>query len=647
MLTRVYGLVCAVMSAANLILAADPAYFQITVVDEQTRRGVPLVELKTTNGIRMYTDSNGIVAFNEPGLMDRPVFFWVTSHGYEFAKDGFGMAGKTLETRPGGSAELRIKRINIAERLYRVTGQGIYRDSVLLGKPVPTREPLLNAAVMGQDSIQEVLYAGQLYWFWGDTGWPKYPLGNFHMTGATVRLPSDGGLDPDRGVDLTYFFDATTGLTKKMAPNPGPGPMWADAFVVLPDETGKERMYAAYARVNSAMAAQERGFIRYDDDKQVFDRIGEFDLKARLYPQGHPLAYTDGGVEYLLFNTPFPWMRVRATSKAYLDITQCEGYSCLAEGSTPDSPRVDRDENGRVRYAWKRGIPPLDADGEKKLIQAGQLKADEALIHLRDVDTGKTVLPHAGSIYWNAWRRRWINIRCETFGLSMLGETWYAEADTPLGPWVYARKIVTHDKYSFYNPKQHPYFDQDHGRIIYFEGTYTMTFSGTTVETPRYDYNQIMYRLDLSDPRLALPVPVYRTGAGPTAALRTADQLPAPGAYMIAFFAPDRPRPDLAAVYEEKGANGSTELRLTQPGQAAPTGVAPLFYALPPDAKDPPATTTLLYAFTHPDGHRVYETGTQPVSAGFVRAQDPLCRVWSSPTSLSWPVVPRPDSAAH
>jgi hypothetical protein len=85
----------------------------------------------------------------------------------------------------------------------------------------------------------------------------------------------------------------------------------------------------------------------------------------------------------------------------------------------------------------------------------------------------------------------------------MLGEVSYAEADAPTGPWTTARKIVTHDKYSFYNPKQHPYFDQEGGRIIYFEGTYTKTFSGNEQGTPRYDYNQIMYRLDLSDPRLA------------------------------------------------------------------------------------------------------------------------------------------------
>ncbi len=92
---------------------------------------------------------------------------------------------------------------------------------------------------------------------------------------------------------------------------------------------------------------------------------------------------------------------------------------------------------------------------------------------------------------------------------SNLGEVWYLEADSPLGPWAYARKVVTHDKYSFYNPKQHPTFSKENGRIIFFEGTYTHTFSGNDHPTPRYDYNQISYKLDLNDPRLNLPRPVY------------------------------------------------------------------------------------------------------------------------------------------
>ena len=81
-----------------------------------------MVELQTTYGGRYYTDSAGLIAFDEPGLMGRRVFFGVAAHGYEFAKDGFGIRGVVLEPKPGGSARLKIRRLNIAERLYRITG---------------------------------------------------------------------------------------------------------------------------------------------------------------------------------------------------------------------------------------------------------------------------------------------------------------------------------------------------------------------------------------------------------------------------------------------------------------------------------------------------------------------------------------------
>ena len=64
-------------------VGARPRVFRIHVVEEGTGRGVPLVELKTVNQIRYVTDSNGIVAFDEPGLFNRKVFFTITSHGYE------------------------------------------------------------------------------------------------------------------------------------------------------------------------------------------------------------------------------------------------------------------------------------------------------------------------------------------------------------------------------------------------------------------------------------------------------------------------------------------------------------------------------------------------------------------------------------
>src|SRR5207248_11200116 len=141
-------------------------------------------ELQTTSSARYYTDSNGLVAFYEPGLMDRKVWFGVSSHGYEYPADGFGIRGAALEIRAGGSATLKIKRLNIAERLYRITGEGIYRDSVILGRKSPIEHPLLNAQVTGQDSAIAEVYRGKVHYLWGDTARPSYPLGQFSMSGA-------------------------------------------------------------------------------------------------------------------------------------------------------------------------------------------------------------------------------------------------------------------------------------------------------------------------------------------------------------------------------------------------------------------------------------------------------------------------------
>src|SRR5438477_721655 len=80
-----------------------PQPFRIQIVEEGTGRGVPLVELKTVNQIRYVTDSNGIVAFDEPGLFNRKVFFSIRSHGYEVEKDGLGIRGKAFQITAGGS----------------------------------------------------------------------------------------------------------------------------------------------------------------------------------------------------------------------------------------------------------------------------------------------------------------------------------------------------------------------------------------------------------------------------------------------------------------------------------------------------------------------------------------------------------------
>ena len=597
------------------------ALFAIRVVDAETGRGVPLVELETVNHLRFYTDSNGTVAFREPGLMGRQIFLHVRSHGYEYPKDSFGYRGVRLKTTPGTEAVLKLKRLNIAERLYRVTGAGIYRDSRLLGRSAPIEQPLLNGMVFGSDSVVTAVYRGKLHWFWGDTNRPSYPLGNFHVPFATSLLPGQGGLDPGLGVNLTYAV-GKNGFAKEAAKMPGKGPTWIDGLVVLPDKNQRLWLLAQYVKIKSPLTVYERGVVQFNDERQQFGHRATFPKDAPLYPHGHPFLHRAAdGQEYVYFAGGMPLVRVRASLASYLDPSQYETYTFLPAGSGSD---VQRNPDGSLKFEWRGGQPKLDLKQVNKLIAEKRIRAGESPVHLIDIETGKPVLTQHGSVYWNDHRQRWVMIISQSFGSSMLGEIWFAEASRPEGPWVYARKIVTHDDYSFYNPKQHPYFAKDGGRTLFFEATYTSTFSGNKHPTPLYDYNQVMYRLELDDPRLNLPVPVYeRPGdAGSTwSTVRHGNVAPR-------FFALLKPAEGTIPIgWDEKTG------RLVRLAKAADA----LFHA----AADPAALgrdyLVPLHGWTRANqAQTIYSHDDRPPSdEKWQRSKEPLCYVWPLPRSIS------------
>ncbi|MEQ8789986.1 MAG: hypothetical protein RIC55_27065 [Pirellulaceae bacterium] len=633
-----FGVCLAMLALTTQAPAAGEEYFQIKIVDEQTGRGVPLVALRTVNNIRHWTDSAGVVAFYEPGLMDREVFFHVESHGYEMPADGFGFRGRRVMTTPGGEVTWKIRRRSIAERLYRMTGEGIYRDSVLLKHSPPIEHPLLGGGVLGSDSVVNAVFRGRVYWFWGDTNQVGYPLGNFHVPGAVSRLPNDGGLDVERGVNLEYFT-ADTGFAKETARMPGQGPTWISGLTTLRDKDGAERLFAGYVKVRGAMDVYHRGLVEFDDEKQVFQHVADFSMGEPHYPEGHTFTRRDGDVEYVYFASPYPLVRVPANPESLADLAEYESYTCLVGGTRRDDKQLDRDDAGRLRYAWRKNTPLVDQQLQQKLVAEGKARPEEFLLQLRDVETGKTVIAHSGSVYWNAHRRRWVMIAVEVFGTSLLGEVWYAEADAPEGPWCFARKIVSHEKYSFYNPKQHPMFDAEGGRVLYFEGTYTHTFSGNEHPTPRYDYNQILYKLDLADPRLALPVAIYPAKLG-DAEFRLLDGVALGGSRSRplsarpAFFALDRPIEGAVAV-TLADPKESSRLVVAALGETQPNSALATFYALPVESDSPAESTTLLYEFLNEAGEHRYATQREP-PPGYRRSESPLCRVWRSPTSQTF-----------
>ena len=607
--------------------AAPSDYFRITVVDSETGRGVPLVELRTVNEVRYYTDSAGIVAVGDPELMGQSVFFKVSSPGYEYPKDGFGYAGVALPVKAGGSARIKVKRVNIAERLYRITGAGIYRDSVLTGQPVPMKQPLLNGQVFGQDTVMAAAYKGKLVWFFGDTNRPSYPLGQFAISGATSLPPGAGGLDPSKGVDLTYWTDAD-GFSRPMIPiKDAPGPVWIGGLFTMA-EGGRERLFAHYAEIHRDNTASDSGLAEFDDAKAVFEPISAYPKDDPLHPEGDPFRVSENGKEYVYFETQqmgaFPLVRNRPDLAHIADSKTYEAFTCLAPGGRfhgADTP-LDRGADGHLIWAWKANTAALGEDEAAKLVSLGKMAQNEVLTQLRDIDTDAVVTSHGGSVYWNPYRKRWILITTQVYGSpSFLGEVWFAEADTPVGPWLYARKVATHDHYTFYNPTQHPFFDQDKSRVVYFEGTYVDTYSDVKDVTPRYNYNQLMYKLSLDDPRLSLPVPVYSVSrSGGALAYEIGEQVNAAGDWAkvrsVPFYAVPASRSS-AGMVPVGGANADFYGLSATPG---------------PTEKPSPAVVPL-YKYT--DGSkRWYSTAADAKFGNAVRSPQPICRVWRNPSPV-------------
>jgi hypothetical protein len=241
---------------------------------------------------------------------------------------------------------------------------------------------------------------------------------------------------------------------------PGEGPTWVTGYVSLPDKDGKERLVGSYMKVRKPMEAYEWGLCVWNDETENFEQLRAVWTKSDATPErppmpdGHPVFWTDSkDRRWVLFGNPMPTLRCPATFEAWQN-----------------------------QATWRVMKP-----------QATVPCAAES----------REVKPHSGSIAWNPWRKRWVAIFMEHFGKpSAFGELWYAEADKPTGPWGPAVKILSHENYTFYNPRIHADLTPDDSPILLFEGTYTKQFSGATEPTARYDYNQILYRLDLDDPRL-------------------------------------------------------------------------------------------------------------------------------------------------
>ena len=432
------------------VYAAEPCCLKI--VDESNGWPVPLVELRTTHQMRFVSDNAGIIAFDLPELMNTETWFHLFGHGYSVPKDGFGFSGVRITPRAGTTITIKVQRQLPAKRLGRITGGGIFAESQKLGLESHWQE----SGILGCDSVQNVIHDGKLFWSWGDTTLAGYPLGLFHMTGATTELQPLNSLEPPVRLQFDYFKD-DKGKPRMIAQMPGDGPTWLGGYASLPDQTGQHRLVATYMKIKPPLEAYECGLCVWNEHKRVFEKSRVVWTKSAhsptpiASPLGHPVKWIDdSGKPWMLFSDPFPSLK------------------CPADFESWSDPQTWQD---------------LEPQATVRILRSEE-----------------TVTPHRGAIAWNAYRKKWISIFTQMGGkTSFLGELWYAEADAPTGPWNDAVHVVTHSNYSFYNPQLHPEFTEPNSPVLLFEATYTKEFSGSTEATPRHDYNQVLYRLDLNE----------------------------------------------------------------------------------------------------------------------------------------------------
>ena len=263
------------------------------------------------------------------------------------------------------------------------------------------------------------------------------------------------------------------------------------------------------------------------------------------------------------------------------------------------------------------------------MVANGLYRRDESWNQFRDRDTGKNNTHRAWHSHLNEHRKRWIAVFSEINGQhglmvkppytgpppllagnpayegTILGEVWYTEADTPVGPWVYGACESLRTTTTAFTIRDIIRFLTRRGGVHFFEGSFATIYSKAVDKTPRYDYDQLMSGSSMGDPQNGDSIRHVRDLDRQRSAFRDR-----PGAGSRSFLASSvlcirrscqRSTPVYEVIDERRRPGGGSE----NGGEKSP-----VFYALPPDAAKPPATARPLFEYVNLRiGQRLYSTG--------------------------------------
>ena len=162
-------------------------------------------------------------------------------------KDGFGNRGVRVTPQPGKTLRIEVTRQLPGKRLGRLTGSGLFAESQKLGQHLDWRE----SGITGCDTVENAVYHGKLFWAWGDTSIPSYPLGLFDTSSATTAVQPIASFQPPLAVAFDYFRKPD-GAVRGVAKMPGSGPTWVSGYVTLPDKSGAPKLVCTYTKIKRA-----------------------------------------------------------------------------------------------------------------------------------------------------------------------------------------------------------------------------------------------------------------------------------------------------------------------------------------------------------------------------------------------------------
>ena len=226
---------------------------------------------------------------------------------------------------------------------------------------------------------------------------------------------------------------------------------------MLPDEKGAPHLVTAYMKTKGSLRAYEWGLLAWDD------KTSKLETLRVLWNQSE--------------QTPEPPPRP-------------EGHEFSLEGRW-------RKTMGAVWRSLSRLALPRDVRGVDQPRHVGSAQTAKSRC---PVGGGDEITPHRGSDRVESISR------AVRFNLHAIARQTVAAwrdlvrrgglAARPLGT---GRESARHEHYTFYNPMIHAEMTPAGSPALFFAGTYSMDFSDARQRTPRYDYNQVLYRLDLDE----------------------------------------------------------------------------------------------------------------------------------------------------